>query len=200
MQREGRAMSKGHNYDEKCRYFPMCRRPNCKYYHPRIPCDRFPQCADGEHCNYSHPKVECSEGSKCSRAVCNYTHNGGTSGVSNDRNERHSSATSSGLKQRRCVNGFACKNKSTCGNFHPPVACRNGSRCTSDKCRFSHSKLCTFSSKCYDPSCKYAHPMPDYRTDSRKNSDSGPNHGGRLSEFDIGVLEKPLDEVIRKDR
>ncbi|KAJ2825728.1 hypothetical protein IWW50_002717 [Coemansia erecta] len=39
----------------RCRFWPACSNRNCKYVHPRQPCQAYPQCSFGTNCIYVHP-------------------------------------------------------------------------------------------------------------------------------------------------
>jgi hypothetical protein len=41
----------------RCVFWPNCTKPDCKFWHPKEICKKFPNCPDNDKCLYIHPQV-----------------------------------------------------------------------------------------------------------------------------------------------
>lgn len=59
---------------KKCKFWPKCKNPKCRYVHPTEQCKKFPACWFGDDCLYIHPSIKCKYGHYCTREGCSYEH------------------------------------------------------------------------------------------------------------------------------
>lgn len=120
---------------ERCRYWPACKRGDiCEYHHPRIPCKTFPNCKFADKCLYIHPN--CKFDALCTRRDCPFTH-----------------ASKRAFSPGSIPYCVVIKNKI------PPAKknCRFFPNCFNSKCPYIHPKICRYGANCQTPNCSFNH-------------------------------------------
>lgn len=118
---------------DKCKFFPNCKRSNCKYFHPeKTPiCKYFPNCTR-EGCKYVHPEEMpvCKFFPNCTRDDCKYSH-------------------PTPEKIKICKEFPICNDSLSCKNVHPvplneplyPIICENYPNNCDNNCLQYHIDL-----------------------------------------------------------
>ena len=57
---------------QKCKKYPECNDQTCKFIHPKLMCDKLPNCKHGQNCFNVHPV--CQNDGNCKLPGCIFTH------------------------------------------------------------------------------------------------------------------------------
>ena len=164
------------NKKKNCKYGDKCKYKNstCKYIHEKKECDYGDKCIK-EDCMYLHnnkPK-ECKYGDKCKTGNCRFSHNI----KMNEGNESIYSGFKFGdlssVEKLDSSYFYGKKHNGEENNYfhnNEPKACRYGTLCKKDNCRFLHNaiEICKYGDKCNYNECKYLH-NKDFRSNKLCN-------------------------------
>jgi hypothetical protein len=159
----------------RCQFWPNCRNPTCRFWHPVEPCKNFPRCQFGDECLFIHPA--CQYGIACTRPGCHFAHpqrgggGGGHGGTMVGGRMLMPQILPMGLasvpappssrSSVPCRNGYACPGRlNSCSFKHPPPACKFGTACRRMGCSFAHGTPCRNGSTCTTPGCTFVHEPP----------------------------------------
>ncbi|KAG4101968.1 hypothetical protein H8356DRAFT_1305554 [Neocallimastix lanati (nom. inval.)] len=155
----------------RCVFWPNCTKPDCKFWHPKELCKKFPNCPDNDKCLYIHPQVPTTAAYPKFNPYMVYP----------------SVATIA----------IPCKYGIHCSKINCPYIHSNQMIMPSgvDPTKIEDTRsliLCHYYPNCLNANCPFYHPPNPAKATSEGNTDSATNNNGTVNVTSAENIVKPI--------